>query len=194
MYSLYLDTSTKFLCIGISKDYKIIYDLQIEAMKQQSELTIPYLKEALEKTNLTLQDIQEVVITIGPGSFTGIRIGMCIGKVLASMAHIPLIAISSLNAYAGRGKKIVILDAKGNRVYVGIYVDNQKQMDECVMDMNDFLKLKAQYADFDVVLDSHLIQKNSEEIHVIENMCRIAKTMTPVENVDTLIPIYLKER
>lgn len=194
MYSLYLDTSTKFLCIGISKDYEIIDQLQKEAIKQQSELTIPYLQEILQKNQLTLKDIQEVVITIGPGSFTGIRIGMCIGKVLSSIGKIPLIAISSLNAYAGQGKKIVILDAKGNRVYTGIYQDNQKMIDECVMDIESFLQLRKQYPDYDVVLDSHLISETSEEIHVIENMCRIAKNSKPVADVDTLVPIYLKDR
>ena len=61
--------------------------------------------------DITLNDIDEVNVTIGPGSFTGIRIGMCVAKVLASMKNIPLKAISSLNAYASLGKKIVILDA-----------------------------------------------------------------------------------
>ena len=100
MISLFLDTSTKYLCIGIAKDHKVIYKLQQEAAKQQSELTIPFLSKALNENGLTLNDVDEVNVTIGPGSFTGIRIGMCIAKVLASMKNIPLKAISSLNAYA----------------------------------------------------------------------------------------------
>ena len=96
MISLFLDTSTKYLCIGIAKDNKVIYKVQEVALQKQSELTIPYLQKALSEVNLTLNDIDEVVVTIGPGSFTGIRIGMCIAKVLASMKNIPLKAISSL--------------------------------------------------------------------------------------------------
>ncbi len=194
MNSLYLDTSTKYLCIGIAKDYKIIYKIQQEAIKKQSELTIPFLKKALDEVHLTLENIDEVVVTIGPGSFTGIRIGMCIAKVIASIKKIPLKAISSLNAYAAMGKKIVILDAKAQRVYLGIYNNNQKVIDESVIEISKLLEMIPNYSDYDVVLDSHLIGRDSEDIDVIENMNRIAQNIQPIDNVDALIPIYLKDR
>jgi tRNA threonylcarbamoyl adenosine modification protein YeaZ len=194
MISLFLDTSTKYLCIGIAKDHKVIYKFQQEAIKKQSELTIPFLQKALGEVNITLNDIDEVNVTIGPGSFTGIRIGMCIAKVLASMKNIPLKAISSLNAYASLGKKIVILDAKAKRVYLGIYNNNEKVIDECVVEIETLKDMLNDYPDYDVVLDSNLIGKDSENIDVIENMNRISKTIQPVDNVDALVPIYLKDR
>lgn len=194
MISLFLDTSTKYLCIGIAKDNEIIYKFQQEAIKKQSELTIPFLQQALKENNLSLSDVEEVNVTIGPGSFTGIRIGMCIAKVLASLNNIPLKAISSLNAYASLGKKIVILDAKAKRVYLGIYNNNQKVIDETVVEIERLKELLNVYNDYDVVLDSHLIGLESEEIDVIENMNRISKNIIPETNVDGLVPIYLKDR
>lgn len=194
MISLFLDTSTKYLCIGIAKDNEIIYKFQQEAIKKQSELTIPFLQQALKENNLSLSDVEEVNVTIGPGSFTGIRIGMCIAKVLASLNNIPLKAISSLNAYASIGKKIVILDAKAKRVYLGIYNNNQKVIDETVVEIERLKELLNVYNDYDVVLDSHLIGLESEEIDVIENMNRISKNIIPEPNVDGLVPIYLKDR
>lgn len=194
MNSLFIDTSTKYLCIGIAKDNNVIYKYQQEAIKKQSELTIPFLKKALDENNMTLNDIDEVNVTIGPGSFTGIRIGMCVAKVLASMKNIPLKAISSLNAYASLGKKIVILDAKAKRVYLGIYNDNVKVIDEMVVEIETFKEMLRDYDGYDVVLDSYLIGLESEEIDVIENMNRISKTIQPVDNVDALVPIYLKDR
>lgn len=194
MISLFLDTSTKYLCIGIAKDHKVIYKFQQEAIKKQSELTIPFLSKALEEVNISLNDIDEVNVTIGPGSFTGIRIGMCIAKVLASMKNIPLKAISSLNAYASLGKKIVILDAKAKRVYLGIYNNNEKVIDESVVEIETLKEMLNDYQDYDVVLDSFLIGKDSETIDVIENMNRISLTTEVVENVDVLVPIYLKDR
>ena len=194
MISLYIDTSTKYLCIGIAKDYKVIYKYQQEAIQKQSELTIPILSKALNENNLTLNDVDEVNVTIGPGSFTGIRIGMCVAKVLASMKNIPLKAISSLNSYASLGKKIVILDAKAKRVYLGIYNDNEKVIDETVVEIETFKEMLKDYPDYDVVLDSHLIDLESESIDVIENMNRISKNTAPVSNVDGLVPIYLKDR
>lgn len=194
MNILFIDTSTKYLCIGIAKDNNVIYKYQQEAIKKQSELTIPFLKKALDENNMTLNDIDEVNVTIGPGSFTGIRIGMCVAKVLASMKNIPLKAISSLNAYASLGKKIVILDAKAKRVYLGIYNDNVKVIDEMVVEIETFKEMLRDYDGYDVVLDSYLIGLESEEIDVIENMNRISKTIQPVDNVDALVPIYLKDR
>ena len=194
MNSLFIDTSCKYLCIGIAKDNNIIYKYQKESIKKQSELAIPVLKEALDKCNLNLNEIDEVNVTIGPGSFTGIRIGMCIAKVLASINNIPLKAISSLNAYASLGKKIVILDAKANRVYLGIYNDNQKVIDETVVEIETLKQMLLNYKDYDVVLDSNLIGIESEEIDVIENMNRISMNAKVVDNVDSLLPIYLKDR
>lgn len=194
MYSLFLDTSTKYLCIGIAKDNKIIYKYQQEAIKKQSELAIPYLAKCLDLNNLTPNDINEIVVTIGPGSFTGIRIGLTIAKVLASIKKIPLKAISSLNAYASVGKKIVLLDARSNRSYVGIYDNNKPIIQECVLELKDVLELIKKYPDYDVVLDASLVGKTSEEIDVIDNMNRISMQVEPVKNVDTLVPIYLKDR
>lgn len=194
MYSLFLDTSTKYLCVGLALDNKVIYKYQEEAIRKQSELTIPKLKEMLSNMNISLNDINEVCVTIGPGSFTGIRIGMCIAKVLASINKIPLKAISSLNAYANIGKKIVILDAKANRVYIGIYNNNVNVIDETVMEIDKFKELLDDYKDYEVVLDSDLIGIKSSPIDVIENMNRISKNINPVDNVDVLVPIYLKER
>ena len=194
MISLFLDTSTKYLCIGIAKDHKVIYKFQQEAIKKQSELTIPFLQKALAEVNISLNDIDEVNVTIGPGSFTGIRIGMCIAKVLASMKNIPLKAISSLNAYASLGKKIVILDAKAKRVYLGIYNNNEKVIDECVVEIEAFKEMIKDYPDYDIVLDSYLIGLESESIDVIENMNRISINSKVVDNVDSLVPIYLKDR
>lgn len=194
MISLFLDTSTKYLCIGLAKDNQIFYKFQQEAIKKQSELTIPFLQKALEENGLTLNQIDEVNVTIGPGSFTGIRIGMCIAKVLASTNNIPLKAISSLNAYASLGKKIVILDAKAKRVYLGIYNNNEKIIDETVIEISKLEELLSIYSDYDVVLDSYLTNRESEEIDVIENMNRISLNVKAIENVDALVPIYLKDR
>ncbi len=194
MNSLYIDTSTKYLCIGIAINHKLVYKYQNVAIKMQSELTIPVLKEALNESKLTLHDINEIVVTIGPGSFTGIRIGMCIAKVLASIGKIPLKAISSLNAYANKGKKIVILDAKANRVYLGIYNDNVKVIDESVVTIEELKEIISKYNDYEVVLDTFLLNMSESEIDVLENMNRISENMQCVKDVDGLVPIYLKDR
>ena len=57
-----------------------------------------------------------------------------------------------------------------------------------------FKEMLKDYEGYDIVLDSYLIGLESEDIDVIENMNRISKTIQPVDNVDALVPIYLKDR
>lgn len=194
MYKLYLDTSTKFLCVGITKNDDIVYEYQGLAEKKQSELTIPEIKKALDFVNITLKNIKEIIVTIGPGSFTGIRIGMCIAKTLASANNIPLKAISSLNCYASNNKEIVVLDAKAKRCYVGIYDNHVPVVDECVMTNEDIIILKEKYQGFEFVLDAHLFGK--EDVipdSILTNMIAVEKNYDYVTNVDALVPLYLKD-
>lgn len=194
MYKLFLDTTTKFLCVGISQDDTILYQHQELAEKKQSEMAIPYIDLALKEAKIKLKDIGEVVVTIGPGSFTGIRIGMCIAKVLATFHNIPLKAISSLNAYAYQPKSIVILDAKAQRGYVGIYQNHQCIVKDCVLEIEKIQQLIKQYEDYSVVLDGHLVGCTDDfPPNVIQNMLQIEKITLPIEDVDKLIPMYLKE-
>ena len=72
--------------------------------------------------------------------------------------------------------------------------DNKKVIDECVVEISTLKEMLKDYPDYDVVLDSYLIDLDSEEIDVIENMNRISLTSDVVENIDSLVPIYLKDR
>ena len=63
-----------------------------------------------------------------------------------------------------------------------------------VVEIETFKEMLKDYEGYDIVLDSYLIGLESEDIDVIENMNRISKTIQPVDNVDALVPIYLKDR
>ena len=62
------------------------------------------------------------------------------------------------------------------------------------MEIETFKEMLKDYPDYEIVLDSHLINQESKEIDVIENMNRISINTNPIENVDSLVPIYLKDR
>lgn len=194
MYSLYLDTATQYLCIGVAKDYKLIYKVQIEALKRQSELAIPELDKCLNELKLSLRDINEIVITIGPGSFTGIRIALCIAKVISSVQNIPLKIVPTLKAYAGKGKKIVLIDAKAARAYFGMYDDYQNIKDEDVLTLDEINKIIKDNPNYEVVNDAYLVEKTSVEIDILENLNFLAPNLERVDNVDNLVPLYFKDR
>ena len=120
MYRLLLDSSDINLLVGISKDDKVVYRHFEYAWQRQSEYMIPEIEKALLNVGITLKDIDEVVVGIGPGSYTGVRIALTIGKTISLAKKIPIIEMSSLNAIAGaKGRKMSIIDARSKRCNVG---------------------------------------------------------------------------
>ena len=127
MNILVIDTSTKYLCIGISKDSKLVVDYNKDIGRQQSRDLLPILKDLLSKARLKISDIDVFGIGLGPGSFTGLRIGFSTIKGLNFVFKKPIVGISSLEAIAYNAINLKaslfcpVVDAKRNLVYASIY-------------------------------------------------------------------------
>ena len=96
MYSLLLDSANRDLNVGLAKDNQIIDRISYQAWQRQSELMAVEVDAILKRNNISAKDIGEVVVTIGPGSYTGIRIALTIAKTLAFALDIKIFAVSSL--------------------------------------------------------------------------------------------------
>ena len=135
MLTLCLDTSHKYLVVGLIKDDVIISNTMQESWKRQSETILPEIDKALRNLSLTPKAIDQVVITVGPGSFTGVRIAMTIAKLLGSLTTIEVFTISTLQLYAGNQNALVVLDARGKRAYCGRYKHNVGE--DMIIKLND---------------------------------------------------------
>ena len=125
MISLCMDSAYKQLVLGLYKDQELLAGISLEAFKKQSETIFVELNRLLKETNLDYKDMDRVIITKGPGSYTGIRIAMTIAKVLCSQMHKDLYTISTMQLYAGIEKQAnVILDARSQRAYVAHVEEN----------------------------------------------------------------------
>lgn len=96
MYSLLIDTHSNELVLVLYKDKEQIDIIEEKNIVKQSTIAMPFLEELLNRNNTTIKEIEEVIVVQGPGSFTGIRIGITLAKTLAFCAEIPIYAISSL--------------------------------------------------------------------------------------------------
>lgn len=96
MYSLFIDTHAQDINICLYKDGKVLKSIIKESVFQHSVHTLPLIKDLLTDFKLSAKDIGLIIVVNGPGSFTGIRIGVTIAKTMAYSLNIPIKVIDSL--------------------------------------------------------------------------------------------------
>lgn len=193
-YELILDTSSKQLAIGIYKENELLYKNQYYAWLRQSEMAIPEIEKAIKKLKIDLKDVTRIVASVGPGSYTGVRIALTIAKVMALTLKIPLFTVSSLQALAGKQEKcIAIMDARSKRVYVGVYDKGEVVLKDTIFTINELKKYQEEHQDYMIVGELSALGEEDSVISLIENMHELAKGKQPVASVHEVKPVYLKD-
>ena len=125
MKILYIDTSSSYLYAGIVSSGKLLCEVKKEFGHSLSEEALPSIVGLFNEQNLKAMDIDKIIVVNGPGSFTGIRIGITIAKVFAWSLNIPITTISALEAMSLSSKTnmlhVPILDARRGYVFGAIY-------------------------------------------------------------------------
>ncbi|MDD2434504.1 MAG: tRNA (adenosine(37)-N6)-threonylcarbamoyltransferase complex dimerization subunit type 1 TsaB [Bacilli bacterium] len=187
---LLIDTSNRFLSVGIVIDNKLVYKLQYEAWQRQSEFAVLEIQKALKKVGITPKELTGVVVSKGPGSYTGIRIALTIGKVLAYSLHLPIMAFSSLQVLAGMQEHcLVLMDARSNRAYVGEYNQGQAINPDCIMALEE---IQSKRGKLPLIGDKHLLGEEDQDIDIIQNMFELLSVGKWEEDVNLVQPQYLK--
>lgn len=119
MNVLTIDVTGPSLIVAACKNDQIEYKISEEAGKKHNALVIPFVEEILSKLNMTIQDIDVFSCVVGPGSFTGIRIGIATIKAFCFATKKPCVSINSLEeaAYGKTGSFYITLDALHNNCY-----------------------------------------------------------------------------
>ena len=125
MKILGIDTSTKFLCLGIYNDNQI-YEYNLDLGRRLSALITVTIKRVLDALGWQIKDIDYFACGLGPGSFTGMRVGIVTIKGLAFSLNKPIVGVSTLdilarNAGITSAYVIPVVDARRNLIYCGIY-------------------------------------------------------------------------
>lgn len=125
MKVLSMETSNKICSVAILEDKNLVKKIEFNNGLTHSETLMPLIKQILEETNLTLSQMDLLVCDIGPGSFTGIRIGVATVKAFSDSLDIPSVGISSLQGLAYSIKKDGIIcsmiDCKNDNCYYAVY-------------------------------------------------------------------------
>lgn len=126
MKILAIDTSNEILGVALLDDDTIIGELVTNMKKNHSTRLMPAIDKLMKETNITPDMLEKIVVAKGPGSYTGVRIGLATAKTMAWALDIPVVGVSSLEALAYQGRFFhsyicPFFDARRSNVYTGLY-------------------------------------------------------------------------
>lgn len=158
MKYLFMNTATANLVVAILINGKIVYFYDKNDDKDTSSKIMPILDEAFKSANITIKEIDKIFVVNGPGSFTGIRVGLTIAKTIGYCLNIPVVPISSLEMMASGFDTncMCLIDARRGYVYAGSYDKDLRTLsDDCYvllsdLDLHGFKLVSFDSFDFDV--------------------------------------------
>ena len=146
-FILNIETATKNCSVSIAKNGETILCKEIaEEGYSHAEKLHVFIEEVIEESKISVQDLAAIAVSQGPGSYTGLRIGVSAAKGLCFALNIPLIAVDTLQTLASQanvseGKIIPMLDARRMEVYSEVFNANleiERQIEAEVIDENSF--------------------------------------------------------
>lgn len=126
MKILAVDTTTQTGSVALLDGEKVVAETILDIQVTHAEKLLPGLDDLFKKEGWSFDQLQGLAVSLGPGSFTGLRIGLATMKAFAQSLNLPLVGVSSLealayNAHESQKPVAAILDAKRKEVYAGIY-------------------------------------------------------------------------
>ncbi|TVP84863.1 MAG: tRNA (adenosine(37)-N6)-threonylcarbamoyltransferase complex dimerization subunit type 1 TsaB [Acholeplasmataceae bacterium] len=182
---LLFDVSTHLMYIGYARgDQLKDFSIRI-AQRDHAKYLIDRIDQMLKRNKLTLDRIDEIIIGVGPGSYTGLRIAVMVGKMLAYTKNMPLKTVSSLffltSGYQGR--IAAMTDARRGNVFSAVYENGAVIMADQLRPFAEFSQTEA-YQSAEAVFIS--------ERHYEVSVPRILERAVLVEDVHNLVPNYLR--
>ena len=176
MTLFYIDTSTNYLYTGIVKDDNLMIERKLNLLHDLSTFAIDEVDKMFREANFDVKDIDKIIVVSGPGSFTGIRIGMTLAKVYAYCLNKEITTITSLEAMKEsieyEGLIVPIIDARRGYVYAGIY-EGEKEIISNQHISLDKLKLILSGLEKEYVFVSNDLFKDIEVIKYNPNILKI---------------------
>jgi len=217
---LHIETATDVCSVALSRGAEIIGLKEEAGGNNHAKNLLPFVDEVLKQSGVRMSEINGVAVSIGPGSYTGLRIGVSTAKGIAYTAGIPVMAISTLESIAQGAKTlwaenasepvqiVPMIDARRMEVFTTRFTFDMQPLEEVsakIVDENTFAELLSEQK---VLFCGNGMPKCCELLSTFPNACFInapvsAKNMLPTalrkwqnndfENVAYFEPFYLKE-
>jgi universal bacterial protein yeaZ len=137
MKILSIDTSTSSLSVCITDDDEVIGEINLNNGLVHSTTLMPAIENLFTVLNFDKSELSHIAVTVGPGSFTGIRIGVATANAFSLALNIPVISVSSLDAMSMNfisyeGTVITTIDAQRDTYYVGVYRARDSKIEKII--------------------------------------------------------------
>ena len=201
MISLLLDTSNQALSVAVNRDGKMIAEINTNYKKTHSETLVDNIQKVLSIADIKKNHIDRIIVAKGPGSYTGVRIGITVAKMLAKQLNIPIYSVSSLFVLAVSnhitGNAVPLIDARRGHVYGAVYNIQEDDYTEVIAPA--YIEFSTLAAD----IDEGVFLLNSQEkitidideyTHVTPRISETEryKKALKLEDADQLVPDYLR--
>lgn len=135
MNILAIDTSNHVMGVAVVSDGKVIGEVITNLKKNHSVRLMPTITSLMEEIGMQPEELNQIAVAQGPGSYTGVRIGVTTAKTLAWSLEIPIVGVSSIEvlAYQGRfypGEICTFFDARRQTVFAGVYAWEKHELIE----------------------------------------------------------------
>lgn len=217
MKVLAIDTSNQVMGVAVTNGGVVLGEIITNMKKNHSVRLMPAIETLLREVHLKPGDLDRIAVASGPGSYTGVRIGVTAAKTLSWALGIPLVGVSSLEVLAQNGRRFhglvsPVFDARRGQVYTGLYGSPSRGFENVSADrialLTDWLDVLQQYREKILFLGQDLKKhretikaKLGDQAHFAEAgeqnpragaLALLGGRYTPVQSVHTFVPEYLQ--
>lgn len=142
MKILGIDTSNQVMSVALAENSRLIAEKTVNVKRNHSIQLMPAIEELFKEAEWVPKDLDRIAVAKGPGSYTGVRIGVTVAKTLAFSLSCDLVGVSSLQVLAGNGERlpdsyiVPVFDARRGNIYTGMYQIRNNKVEQVTDDIH----------------------------------------------------------
>ena len=195
MLVLAIDTATATLVAGVARwspgGSQVLSERAFPSGNRHAELLTPTVREVLDRAGAGLGDLGAVVVGLGPGPFTGLRVGVVTAATLADAGGLPAVGVCSLDAI-GSGARTVVTDARRREVYWAAYAAGGQRAEGPSVDRPEALRPAGPVVGDPAFADRLGVPVTPAEVTTAGLLRAAAAQLADPASAGPLVPLYLR--
>lgn len=189
-----IDTSDKYLYVALYEDERPLSVVSYEAWQRQSEYLVEEVNKAFLSSGIKKNELNAVISSVGPGSYTGVRIGLTVAKTIAFALKLPLYLVSSLEMLQEYPlPSICLANARSKRSYFGVYQDGVALVNDCIKTNDEVKEYIASHPEYRLCGDLGYLGLEGNEYNPGRAFLRCLDEKHLCKEVHAARPVYLKD-